>query len=261
MKPLDAPRKPMLKKIMSGERRRACLMMLLVFSAFLQESLSAFELRITAKELNASLAPEYNRAFYNCLTGGGGGRLAFNDALDLRLGLEGGALGMGQWYHTAALNAFFTARYKLPLNLPLGIVLSPGVSYLFNGLFGYETLSHTLLPFIEAGTGRAGAAFGIITRWNSFYGETMPEPELVIAYRVYVNFINNRKATIGLVCANFDDFAAENFGSYFLSFIGVLRLREHLSLTNELRLRQSGGRAYTNNFYGIAYRGGVTWAF
>jgi hypothetical protein len=207
----------------------------------------AYGLDFSGAELGFSVTPEYNRAFGQCWTFSGTGGLNLNERSAVRSGLSFWAAR-----EVYEVDAFISGETAFPLSFPL----SGGLAYMFNGTPDYDTGSHTLLPLISLKGRWAGVSVGPALRFNVFYRTRMVfEP--VPAVLLYVNFYNTEKFKIGLRCANFDDFAAGNFGSYFLNLNSVLKLTKTLSLINDLELRQSGSTGLAANFFGVAYRGGL----
>ncbi|MDR1175935.1 MAG: hypothetical protein LBK83_10760 [Treponema sp.] len=207
-----------------------------------------YGLDFSGAELGFSVTPEYNRAFNQCWTFSGSGSLSFNERYTVKSGLSFWAAR-----DVYEVDTFISGEAVFPLRLPL----SGGVSYVFNGMPDYDTGSHTLLPLISLKGRRAGISVGPALRFNSFY-YTRTVFESILAVSAYVNFYNTEKFRIGLRCANFGDFAVGNFGSYFLNLNSSLKLTKLFSLINELELYQSGSSGLSANFFGVAYRGGLT---
>ena len=164
----------------------------------------------------------------------------------------GGGIALGETGGSFDIKAFAQNTIGPLFNWPLYISLS----YIYNGLPAWETHSHTLLPLISWKGRWAGIALGPGLRFTNFFGEP-PLFEAMLSASVYVNFIDNRKLRIGMGPANFNDFYAGNMGAYALNLNSLVRLTEQWSIINTIELLQSGSVALAQNFYGIAYRGGV----
>ncbi|MDR2304308.1 MAG: hypothetical protein LBE10_06945 [Treponema sp.] len=199
-------------------------------------------------ELGFSVTPEYNRAFNQCWTFSGTGSLSFNERYTVKSGFS-------FWAARAVyeVDTLIGGEVVFPVSFPL----SGSFAYVFNGMPDYDTWSHTLLPLISLKGRRAGISVGPAFRFNSFYYNRMVFESMLIA-SVYVNFYNTEKFRAGLRCANFGDFTVGNFGSYFLTLNSSLKFTKLFSLTNELELHQSGSSGLSANFFGVAYRGGLT---
>ncbi|MDR1785398.1 MAG: hypothetical protein LBR23_02880 [Spirochaetaceae bacterium] len=231
---------------------KTCIPLLL--GLFLCRGLSALTPELTGLRASAALAGEYDRAFFNCLTGATQGEAEFNRALSLGAGVEFGGLGLSQTYMTYQVNTFVSAGYAFPFKFPVSL----GVSYQFNGLPGYRENTHTLLPLVTLGNPWFGASVGIACRWTSFFGE-QPILETLGAYRIYVNPLRTARFQGGIVFSNFDEFRAKNFSAWSIALNTEVKLVKGFSLKNDLEFYQSGSRNLTANFYGILYRGGAAW--
>jgi hypothetical protein len=207
-----------------------------------------YGLDFSGAEVCFSVTPEYNRAFNQCWTFSGSGSLAFNERYSVKS-------GMSFWAARTVyeVDAFVSGEAVFPLGLPL----SGSFAYVFNRMPGYDTGSHTLLPLISLKGRWAGISVGPALRFSSFY-DTRKVFESMLAVSAYVNFYNTEKFRVGLRCANFGDFAVGNFGSYFLNLNSFLKLTKLVSLINELELYQSGSSGLAANFFGVAYRGGLS---
>jgi hypothetical protein len=218
---------------------------------FLTPALYGFNISITGKEAGIELGPEYNRVYYGCLTISASASLEFNERYTLRSGFS---LWNARGAHE--VDAAGGIAVKLLPNLPLYGYLS----YMFNALPEYETHSHTILPLVGFRGKYAGITLGTNFRFSSFFGEPAIF-ESILAFEGYVNFCNTEKFRIGLRGANFNDFAAGNFGAYYLSLNSTLGLTGLVSLKNALELYQTGSAGLSFAWYGIAYKAGVvfTW--
>jgi hypothetical protein len=222
-----------------------------VFIFCLTSGIYGLNIEVTQKELGIAFMPEYTRVFSQGLTMSGTGSLELNNRVSFRGGL---AVWAASSVYEA--DAFIGGEYALPLRVPLFVNLS----YMYNGLPDYETRSHSLLHTFMIKGRWAGASLGFNLRLTSFYGEdVLFEP--IIAFSGYANFYTSEKFTIGISCANFSEFAAGNFGSYFFGLNSKIQFSNLVALTNDLELYQAGSVGLSANFYGIAYRGGVVFSW
>jgi hypothetical protein len=223
------------------------LVVLLLFTS----PMYGFDFSISHKEAGIELMPEYNRTYSSCLTLSASGSLEFNE----RYSVQG---GLSLWTASAAYEMDVSAGLaaKLIRRVPLYMYLS----YMFNTLPEYEANSHTVLPLIGFKGKYAGITLGPNLRFSSFFNEPVIF-ESILAFEGYVNFYNSERFRIGLRCANFNDFAAGNFGVYYLSLNSRVGITKLLSLTNDLELHQTGSAGLASRFYGAAYKVGLvfTW--
>ncbi|MFP3040678.1 hypothetical protein LQZ19_02540 [Treponema primitia] len=223
----------------------------LIVLLFFVSPLYSFDFSISRKKAGIELTPEYNRTYSSCLTLSASGSLEFNE----RYSVQG---GLSLWTASAAYELDVSAGLaaKLIRRAPLYLYLS----YMFNTLPEYETNSHTVLPLIGFKGKYAGITLGPNLRFSSFFDEPVIF-ESILAFEGYVNFYNSEEFRIGLRCANFNDYAAGNFGVYYLSLNSRVGITKLLSLTNDLELYQTGSAGLSSVFYGVAYKAGLifTW--
>jgi hypothetical protein len=221
------------------------------FSFFCVSGIYGLDIAVTQKEVSAALMPEYTRVFSQGVTVLSTGLLELNDCVTVKGGIA-------FWAASSVLetDTFVRGEYALPLSVPLYV----DFSYIYNGLPDYKTHTHTLLHTVMIKGRRAGASVGINLRFTSFYGDwVLFEP--IIAFSGYINFYSSERFTIGIRCANYSEFQAGNFGSYFLGVNNIIRFSKLIALTNDLELRQAGSTGLSAVFYGIAYRAGVVFSW
>ncbi|AEF83545.1 hypothetical protein TREPR_2809 [Treponema primitia ZAS-2] len=221
----------------------------LLFLLFLAPTLHGLDVRITGKEAGVDVKNEYNRTYNQCWTFSGFGALTLNDRYTLKTGLA-------LWETTVAweTDAFVSASAALPLPIPFPVYAD--FAYMLNAMPDYETSSHTLLPALGVRGKYAGFALGLRARFSVFYDDP-PIFEPILAFSGYVNFFNSEPFRLGLGCANYDDFIAGNFGSYYFNLNSKIRLLKFLFLVNGLDLYQTGSVGLAANLYGLAFNMGV----
>ncbi|GHV81624.1 hypothetical protein AGMMS49991_01820 [Spirochaetia bacterium] len=204
---------------------------------------------IPGMELGAAFKPEYNRSLGFCWDISAFGSLKLNKLAAVKGGLALGMTGPG-----FDIDTYISGEVDMPFWSPLSF----GLSYIYNGLPGYKTNVHTLLPAFSIKGKWAGITVGPALRFTGF--DSAVFFEYTLAASAFANFYNTEKLRIGIRAANFNDFSAGNFGSYSLNLNSLVRF-EQISLINEIELYQSGSSGLTSNFYGIAYKGGIlfTW--
>jgi hypothetical protein len=222
---------------------------LILFLFFPLQILSALDLKVSGRELALAWRPEYHRALGFCQDLAASGALELDNRYALRAGLALGNVDRG-----AGIKLFTAGEIALPAPLPLYFNLA----YIYNGLPGWETHTHGVLPFVSLKGRRAGIALGINFRLSSFFNEA-PVFESMLSISGYVNLIVTDVFTLGLRCANFNDFNAGNMGSYSLTLENNVRLSKQFALSCDIELIQSGSVALTANFYGLAFRAGVVY--
>jgi len=209
---------------------------------------------ITEKEIEARIGQEYNRSFHHS------GDLSVVIGLKLLepLSLKGG-FSYGRMGGVTDIKAFtgagispFSRAYIKPLQF--------AVSYIYNGLLDYETHTHTILPVISYGTGRAGISYGTNLRFTSFFGEGA-QFEPINSFSAYLNFINNGRVRAGVIVGNFSDFYAKNFGAYSLRTAAAVNISGNWAVITEVELLQGGSDGLSADFYGLAWRGGVKYSW
>ena len=211
------------------------------------QNISAFDVAITHKEIEASTKTEFNRSFYWY------GDMELTGALQLnnRYTFNSGFLIGWTKYHTN-VQAFTGALIEPWIHLPLGFSLA----YMYNGLPTYEAHSHTLLPSVSYNARYGGFSAGTSFRFTSFFREKALF-ESILSLSAHVNFVNNEKLRIGITIANFSNFSAGNMGSYSLTINSAVQIAARWRLFNDLEFMQSGSVGLSSNFYGIAWRGGA----
>jgi hypothetical protein len=222
-----------------------------LFILFIVPRIYGIDIEVSKTELEAALTPEYNRVFSQGLTVSVQGLIELNERVSFK---GGGAF----WTAPSAyeMDAFIGGEYALPVKVPLFVDLS----YIYNGMPDYETYSHSLLNTIMIKGRWAGVSLGFNLRFTSFFNDpVLFEP--IIAFFGYVNFYNSKTFRIGISGANYSEFSAGNFGSYFYGLNSMMRVSELVSVINDLELRQSGSVGLSADFYGIAYRGGVVFSW
>ena len=224
-----------------------------VFIFFLcLQKLCAQDVQITDKELGFDIRGEYNRSLYFT------GDIAVRGAIELnnRFAFTGG-VALGVLDSDVEIKAFGSGRIALFSGVPLHF----GLAYIYSGLPGdFNMHTHSILPIVSLNYPRAGIAIGTNLRFTGFYGES-PIFESGLSFSGYVNFVAIEKLRIGLSLGNFSDFSAANMGAIFLKLYGVIPIAGQWSIISEIELFQSGIDGLTTTFYGIAFRGGVRFAW
>jgi len=206
-----------------------------------------FAIDFTKKEADFTFKGEYNRALAFSAEFSALSVFELNGRYAVKGGLALGSTGGG-----ADIKMCIQGGIRPLLKIPLYASLA----YIYNGLPEYETHQHTLLPVVSFEGQRAGIAVGISLLFTSFFGEKALF-ESILSFSAYFNFINNEKMLIGISIANFNDFYAGLWGSYFLALNSQIRFSKKWSLINGIEVLQSGSTALTANFYGIVYRAGI----
>ena len=224
---------------------------LIAFLFSFAQGISALDLEITGKEVEAYYRNEYNRSFnyYGEFSTVGG--MELNSLYNIKSGFS---IGFSQGITDIKL--FTAAGIKPFKEIPLNFSLT----WNYNGLPEYEAHTHTILPVISYNALRAGIAAGISFRFSSFFGEPALF-ESIFSFSLYFNFINNEPLQIGIRCANYNDFIAGNLGSYSLCLYSKVNISGNWSIINDIEVMQSGSIGLAANFYGIAWRTGAvfTW--
>jgi hypothetical protein len=219
---------------------------LLVFLMVIQ-NLYSIDLRITGDKLELCFAPEYNRTSNFCWNFSTSGSVYLNDMHTIKTGFEIGAAG-----NILDIRQFVGGEMRLPVRIPLYISLA----YNYNSIKKYEYHVHSLPLLIHYKTKRLGAALGTNFRLTSQFKQPLIfEP--VLSYLFFINIINNDILKFGFKVTNFDDFAYDNYGAYYLNMNTNVKLNKKLSLVNEIEYHQSGSFSVPSNFYRFVYRGGV----
>jgi hypothetical protein len=202
---------------------------------------------ITGAELSIDFSPEYNRSFEFCYDFSAAGSLEFENLFSLQGGIEAGQTGA-----LFDIKTFVSSAVPLPLTIPLSVSLS----YIYNGLPGYEAHTNTLLPMVSLKSERMGFALGTTLRFSSYYGSAGIF-EVFPAFSWFVLLYGTERLMFSLTGANYYNFAAENFDTLLLSVNNTVAISSSMTVTNELILHWTGMWAFAGGFYGIAYRGGV----
>jgi hypothetical protein len=223
----------------------------LVVLLFFISPLYSFGFSVTGGELGLALTPGYNKNYSRYLTLSASGSLEFNELYRLKSGFSLWKAGT-----TYEIDASTGLRAKLFHGFPLYLYLS----YMFNTLPDYEVRIHTVLPLLGISGRYAGITLGTNLRFSSFFDEPIIF-ESILAFEGYVNFYNTEKFRIGLRAANFNDYSAGNFGSYYLGLNSRIGITESFFLTNGLELRQTGSVGLAFSPYDIAYKVGVVAAW
>jgi len=229
---------------------RKFIIILPLFFIFGLQRITAQEI-ITGKGVEAYFKNEFNRSYYYY------GELSSVGGLELdsRYTLRGG-ISLGLAKDITDIRCFTNAAFSPPFLKQLNFSLG----FIYNGLPEYDAHSYTILPLVSFNAKWAGISLGTALRFTSFFGEPAVF-ESILSISAYVNFINNKTLVLGISCANFNEFKAENMTDYSLCVNCAVRLSERWSITNVLELMQSGIDGLTSSFYGIAWKGGVkyTW--
>jgi hypothetical protein len=203
---------------------------------------------ITGTELDLNIKTEYNRTFYQCKSFSAVYSVDFINRYTLSGGINfWGTKGLFEVDTRIDGEAAVLSRFPLYVNL----------AYIYNGMPNYDANTHTILPVIAIKGQRAGISLGPSFRFTAFYDDPVLF-ESILAFLIYVNFYNTGKLRIGMQCANYSDFIAGNFGAYFLNLNSTVRVTKVLSVNSELEFDQSGSVGLAANFYGIAFKAGVT---
>lgn len=214
-------------------------------------NLPALDLQITGKEAGIDFRGEYNRALLHSADFSALGSVEMNELYTFSGGVSMGNTGGGFDIKT------FTKGRIGPL---FGQPLFFSLAYIYNGLPAYEAHTHIIVPMAAFNGRWAGIAIGPGLCFTRFFAEKAVF-ESMLSASVYVNFICNEKLRIGMSLANFSDYYAGTMGSYSFGLNSLIHLSEKWSLINNIELLQSGSVALSANFYGIAYRGGVRFAW
>jgi hypothetical protein len=203
------------------------------------------------KEIGAFVCWEYDRKFYHYGAVQAVGAVEFDNRYLIR-----GGISLGKTQFDAGINAFGSARFDPKGARPLHFALA----YIYNGLPDYDVHAHTLLPLIAYKGRRTEVAAGTTFRFTSFFSEPALL-EAILAFSVCFYFIDNEIFSLAISWGNFDDFSARALGAYSFSLNSILRLSSSWFLVNEIELKQSGSLGLSAAFYGIAWRGGVRFAW
>jgi hypothetical protein len=207
-------------------------------------------LRISRKEISASLYPGYDKVFYQQCAAAIGGALEFNSFLLVQSGAR-------FWKSRASFEtgAFLNAEIPLPALRALRF----RVSYLFNALPEYEYYSSAVQPLVMFAGRAAGISLGPAFRFFDIYGT--PVHEQVLSFSVYINALHRGRLLLGVRLANFNSWQADNLGSYRFVIYTRYRLNPAVAIINELELLQTGSGSLAATYYGVTLNTGVvfTW--
>jgi len=214
-------------------------------------NLNAMDGVITGKEVGIDLGLEYNRVFNFC------GDLAATGSMELfnRYTFKTG-LSFGGVKKSLDFKYFFSGQMEI---LP-GTGFCFSLAYIYNGITGFHTHSHSLFPCLSWYGKRAGISAGTNLRFNRFYGEFFSF-ESMISFSVYVNFLLRENLKAGFRIANFSEFNAGNMGAYNLAVYSGISINENWSFNGEAVLMQSGSVGLGTAFYGIAFRAGMRYVW
>jgi hypothetical protein len=219
----------------------------LVFIMYVR-NVHALDLEITEKETETFIKLEYNRAFYNYIEAEAIGGIELNNLFTFR-----GGISLGRTDYDYDINTFINTGLSPFVKFP---PLNFSLSYIYNGLPEYEAHTHSIMPLVSLITKRAGASFGGIFRFTSFFGGPAIF-EALFSFYAYFNFITTDILTVGVGAGNYDDFHAKNLGAYSFSINAAIHQSENWSFISGIELMQSGGDGFTTTFYGIVCRMGV----
>jgi hypothetical protein len=169
----------------------------------LLSSIYSLDIAISRSELELKITPEYNRSFYFCWDIMAVGSLEINNLVTIK-----GGLAMGMTGITFDINTVISGEVDLPFWSPLFF----GLGYTYNGLPGYKTNTHTLLPAVSVRGKWAGITIGPALRFTGFDSVVIFEPLLAVS--AFANFYNTEKLRIGIRVANFSEFMAGNFRDF-----------------------------------------------
>jgi len=227
--------------------RTICVSVLFIFL----RSIYAIDIDVTGKEVEAYLSGEYNRSSGGCWDLSVIGAINPHESVTLR-----GGLSAGSFADAASVNAFSTVGVNPFSRIPLRFSLS----YIYNGLQGYDVHTHAVLPFVSYNAARAGISYGPNFRFTSFFGESA-RFEMINSFSIYLTVINDKKRRLEAVVGNFCDFYAKNMGAYSFRVNYAVFVTDNWTVINEIELLQSGSDALTANFYGVAFRSGARYSW
>jgi hypothetical protein len=212
----------------------------------------ALDIYLTGIEVELDVKGEFNRTFYYCAGTALTGVLEINNYFTLGGGLSLEGLGFATGSGALIYSAFGKTGFRFPMRFPLEL----DFSYIYNSMPDYKTGMHTMLPLLSSRWKWAGFSLGTALR-HTVYDQEAPVFEPVLAFLVFVNFVNTEHIRAGLKTANFSDFLAGNMGAYFLNLNVSIGLGKRLYFINEIELYQTGSVGLSSAFYGAAYRGGI----
>ena len=226
--------------------------LILIFALILPlQGLFALDIRVTEGKLGFNFTAEYNRTFHFCQDYAIFGGIELNNRYSFKAGAALGKIG------SETEIKFLGSGRVTPFT---GIPLNLNLSYIYNGLPGFQMHSHNILFYLSYDWRRGGIALGFNFRNTSFFGETSLFEPLPV-YSMYFNFLNTDRFILGIRCSNFSLFYVGSLGQISFSLNGILRLNQHWSLSNELVMTQSGNTFFAATFYRFAYTGGLRFSW
>jgi hypothetical protein len=220
-----------------------------VFFFIISGYIYSLNLEITGAEAGFLLHPEYNLSMHFSWDAGASGMIEINKLFILK-----GGITMGQSWDILTLNTHVSAEYRTPFFNYMPISLK--TAYIFYGLPAYKINTSSLIPLAALTWRYFGASVGCNMRFTSFT-EGPDLFETFLAYSLAVNFFNTENNLVGLVFANYDDFAANNLDAYFFKLQNRSGLAENIFISNELKIDISGNSWKLISVYGISCRIGV----
>jgi len=225
-------------------RIKRCIILQLFFLLFLRYAAAA---EITGKEIKSFTILEYNRSFGFIGGMSAIGGFELDNILHFKCGFS-----VETAKNSAFVDIFNNVTYSPFKKFPLHFSLS----HIYNGIPEYQAHSNSILQYFSFLSRHAGISFGMNMRFSSFYG-SKAQFESMFSYYGYFNFINNEKILIGTGWGNFDDFYANNFGSFSYSIYSAVHINKNWVINNEIIYRQSGADGFASSFYGVNWRTGA----
>lgn len=206
-------------------------------------------LKITNAETGLLCHTEYNVSMHFSWDIAAIGMLELNDLLNFKCGVA-----VGQSWDIAAVDAYGSIEFHFPF--PGYIPLRIRTAYIYNGFPSYQIHTHTLIPLASLTWRYFGVSAGYKLRFTtSSTGPVLFEP--IMAFSVFAYFLNTKSHIVGIGLANYDDFAGNNFSSYFFMLNNRSMLTEKIAISNELKVDISGNVGHLTSVYGISYRVGI----
>jgi hypothetical protein len=222
-----------------------------LFAFFVSQSVYGLEIPAGSREFGLELEYQYNLGFAHCWNLSVFGSVEFNRFFLLKSGISAGYTGK-----VGNVNCFLLNRFSVPFYTPLNIKLA----YLYNGLPEYETNIHTMLPLFGLEWKYFGFSLGTSLRFTGFWeGDYLFE--VIPAYSACLTFLSLKKVQAHIEWANFSDYEAGNLGSYEYRLKSMVRLTNHLSITNCFEIAMSGSISRLVSVYAYSYRGGVVFSW
>ncbi|MDR2470905.1 MAG: hypothetical protein LBD09_02190 [Treponema sp.] len=209
-----------------------------------------FGLELSRAETGAGIHPEYSRSLHYSWDIFAFGLVELNRVLSF-----GGGAAAGQIWDQADLDLYLFTEYALPFFRTI-VPLNLRFTYIYNGIPGYETRVHTLLPLASLNWRWFGFALGRTFRFTRFAGDpALYEP--ITAYSLHAVMLDTGEARAELGVANYDDFSSRNLGTFLVTVKSRVRIDPRLSLFNELSIDLSGNSGGLTSVHGISIREGV----